>query len=64
MQQKSCRGLEGMGQDASMDFLQVAILRWHQANLAASFGSAPGNMAFDGAKIWVSNSVSDTVSKL
>jgi DNA-binding beta-propeller fold protein YncE len=29
-----------------------------------SVGSAPENVAFDGANIWVSNSVSNTVSKL
>jgi YVTN family beta-propeller protein len=27
-------------------------------------GNGPQNVAFDGANVWVSNSVSDTVSKL
>jgi DNA-binding beta-propeller fold protein YncE len=41
-------------------------LRAHDgANLGTySVGSAPENVAFDGANIWVSNSVSNTVSKL
>jgi hypothetical protein len=35
------------------------------ANLGAfAVGNAPGNVAFDGANIWVSNSASDTLSKL
>jgi DNA-binding beta-propeller fold protein YncE len=35
------------------------------ANLGTfSVGSAPENLAFDGANMWVSNSASDTVSKL
>ena len=47
--------------------LQVAILRWYQANQAGiSFatGSAPWEVAFDGSNIWVSNLGGGTVTKL
>ena len=49
-----------------MNFLQVAILRWYQANLTASFavGPFPFGLAFDGAHMWVANNSGNSVSKL
>jgi len=47
--------------------LQVALLRWYEANQAGnqfSAGSAPYGIAFDGANIWVANNAADTVTKL
>ena len=47
--------------------LQVAILRWYQANVTGlqfPVGSGPSGVAFDGANIWVSNRFDNTVSKL
>lgn len=49
-----------------MSPLQVAILRWYDANLTASFavGPFPFGLAFDGANIWVASSGSNNVTKL
>lgn len=47
--------------------LQLAILRWYDANTAGHqipVGTAPYGLAFDGANIWVANSGSATVTKL
>src|SRR5580700_5902178 len=46
--------------------LQVALLRWYPANLTTSFsvGSNPSGVAFDGASIWVTNQLSQTVTRL
>ena len=43
----------------------VAILRWYPANLTTFFsaGQYPAGLAFDGANIWVTNNVADTVQK-
>src|SRR5258708_37353821 len=45
---------------------QIAILRWYRANQTARFavGNGPGQVAFDGSNIWVTNSSSNTVTKL
>lgn len=44
---------------------QVAILKWYAANKTTAFASqsGPWGMAFDGANMWVANSVSNSVSK-
>ena len=47
--------------------LQVAILRWYDANTAGlqfPVGTGPRAVAFDGANIWVTNQGNDTVTKL
>lgn len=47
--------------------LQVALLRWYEANESPIFfgvGENPIGAAFDGANIWVANSGAGTVSKL
>ena len=47
--------------------LQVAQLRWYDANKAGNkfaVGSFPTGICFDGANIWVTNAGSDTVTKL
>ena len=51
--------------------LQVAILRWYNANQSGlnfstlgSVGGALFGAAFDGSNIWVSNSETNTVTKL
>src|SRR5690242_13521677 len=45
---------------------QIAILRWYPANQAATFavGAGPGQIAFDGSNMWVTNSSANTVTKL
>lgn len=45
---------------------QIALLKWYEANQAATFavGDGPRAVAFDGANIWVSNSLSNNVTKL
>src|SRR5678815_2049405 len=55
-----------MRQDPTMNFLQVAILRWYHANLTAGFavGPFPFGLAFDGAHIWVANNSGNSVSRL
>ena len=61
------QGPEGPpGPQQGRDPLQVALLRWYQANQTTSFnvGSAPYGVAFDGTCIWVANYNSDTVTKL
>jgi len=49
-----------------MNLLQLAILRWYEANLCTSFpaGPFPFGMAFDGANVWVANNQGNTVTKL
>jgi hypothetical protein len=46
--------------------LQIALLHWYNANLTTTFGAGtnPRGIAFDGANIWVVNSVSNDVTKL
>jgi hypothetical protein len=46
--------------------LQIAILHWYDANLAASFptGNTPGPIAFDGANMWVANNHDNNVYKI
>ena len=47
--------------------LQVALLRWYDANTAGHqipAGPGPYGLAFDGDHLWVGNSTSNTVSKL
>ena len=46
---------------------QVALLRWYeaaQADTSFTVGTEPIGVAFDGANIWVANSLDDNVSKL
>ena len=47
--------------------LQVALLRWYEANEAGNdfaVGNFPRGVAFDGANIWLANTFDATVSKL
>jgi YVTN family beta-propeller protein len=46
--------------------MQVATLHWYKANLTTAFGvgTRPLGVAFDGANIWVTNTGSNTVTKL
>jgi len=46
--------------------LQIAILRWYDANLTTRFivGFKPFGVTFAGATIWVTNKGSNTVTKL
>jgi hypothetical protein len=46
--------------------LQIATLHWYSANLSTSFtvGNLPHHVAFDGASIWVTNFLDNTVTKL
>ena len=50
----------------SINFNAIAILRWYAANLTAGFsvGNGPQGVAFDGADVWVANSLSNNVTKL
>ncbi|HET9305534.1 MAG TPA: hypothetical protein VFO46_05855, partial [Candidatus Sulfotelmatobacter sp.] len=45
---------------------QVAILRWYRSNQAATFavGKGPGQAAFDGSSMWITNFSGGTVTKL
>jgi len=45
---------------------QVAILHWYSANQTTSFrvGSSPQGVAYDGASVWVTNRLANTVTKL
>ena len=52
------RGPQGLP-GASLNPLQIAILRWYSANQALpdiTVGTHPTGIAFDGANIWVTNS--------
>ena len=54
-------------EDRQVNPMQVALLRWYEASEAGNdfaVGRQPVGMAFDGANIWVSNSLDNTVSKL
>ena len=60
-------GLDLQAQNASNP-LDIAELRWYQADLSALFtadlGTYSYKMAFDGANVWIVNSLSYTVTKL
>ncbi len=46
---------------------QVALLKWYAANqtgITYAVGVQPNGLAFDGANIWVTNNISNNVSKL
>ena len=45
---------------------RIALLKWYGANLITKFRveNSPVGVAFDGVDIWVTNSASNTVSKL
>ena len=49
-----------------MNPLQVALLYWYPANLTTSFpmGHQPVGLAFDGANMWVTNYLDNTVTKI
>lgn len=51
---------------AALNPRQVATLRWYEAHEPVAFavGDGPFGVAFDGANVSVTNTVSDTVSKL
>src|SRR6266571_5308124 len=52
---------------ASLNPLQIALLRWFDANtsgISYAVGTNPGGVAFDGANIWVANGGSNDVTKL
>jgi DNA-binding beta-propeller fold protein YncE len=60
------RGPQGLP-GASLNPLQIAILRWYPANQALpdiAVGEHPTGIAFDGANIWVASHNSNNVSKL
>ena len=60
------RGPQG-APGASLNPLQIAILRWYPANQALPdivVGTQPTAIAFDGANIWVANYGSNNVTKL
>jgi len=46
--------------------MEIALLKWYDTNKVTTFavGANPNGIAFDGANIWVTNSASNTVSKL
>ncbi|HWT80618.1 MAG TPA: hypothetical protein VN648_17675, partial [Candidatus Methylomirabilis sp.] len=47
--------------------MQVALLRWYPANQVGSFDltkADPTALAFDGASVWVTNALNQTVTKL
>ena len=55
------------GPGASLNPLQIALLRWYEANdtgLTYAVGDMPQAICFDGANIWVVDSGSDNVTKL
>ena len=57
----------GVGVGGQLNPLQLALLRWYEANEAGNtfaVGDGPAGVAFDGANIWVANRDDDTVSKL
>jgi hypothetical protein len=61
------QGPQGPPAPGSLDLQLVATLRWDQIPLAYgdfAAGNAPNAVAFDGANIWVTNQVSNTVTKL
>jgi hypothetical protein len=52
---------------AGVNYQQVALLKWYAANQTGgtfAVGAGPEGVAFDGANIWVTNTFSNTVSKL
>jgi hypothetical protein len=52
---------------ASLNPLQIAILRWYPAlgtGQTIAVGSEPNALAFDGANIWVANHIDGTVQKI
>ena len=51
---------------SAINFNQLAILRWYQANRTTTFpvGSVPTGVAFDGASMWVANFNDNNVTKL
>ena len=54
-------------EDRQSNPLQVALLRWYEASEAGNdfaVGNSPHFAAFDGAHIWVTNHLSNTVTKL
>lgn len=51
---------------STLNPLQLALLRWYNANLTTKFpaGSAPFGIAFDGFSMWVSDNATNTVTRL
>jgi hypothetical protein len=47
-----------------VDLDNVALLRWDLLNRSFPTGNDPGAVAFDGANIWVVNSLSDNVTRM
>jgi len=54
------------GPNGPVNPMQIALLKWYQANQTTSFsvGLNPSGIAFDGASIWVTNYGDGTVTKL
>ena len=52
--------------DGGINRQQIALLKWYAVYRTASFaiGTSPYGVAFDGASIWVTNTISNKVSKL
>ena len=65
--QELWEAIEQLRAARSLNPLQVALLRWYDANQAGNtfeVGNEPMGICFDGANIWVTNWVSGTVTKL
>jgi len=61
------QGPQGPQGPPAFNPLQVALLRWYQANQTENqftVGSNPYGIAFDGANIWVTNCNSNTLTEL
>jgi YVTN family beta-propeller protein len=48
----------------TMTAAQIALLRWDQATTACATDDEPRWVAFDGTNLWVTNSTSNTVSRI
>ncbi len=63
------QGLQGESgpPGSSMNPLDIALLRWYEANQAGNIywsGGSPWSICFDGTNVWVTNYMDNTVTKL
>ena len=65
-QNSAAAGSPGCPVAAIPNVNQLALLKWFNANVSASFpsGDSPLGMAFDGSSMWIVNTNSSSVSKL
>ena len=64
---QSSAAMGAAGGTGARNPLQIALLRWYEANESGatfSVGSSPFGVAFDGANIWVTNANNNNVTKL